>query len=65
MNRYEADKEGRALKRLNNTKQRVINEATNELRQLDADARKPGFSKEKAARRKQEIYKAMKKDGLL
>lgn len=62
---YDADKENKAKKRLTKIQQKVASEASQELRQLDIDARNSGFSKEKARRRKQDIYRAMRKDGIL
>ena len=47
------------------SEERNIKEAVSEMEQLDLDARKPGLSKEKAKKRKEEIKKYLKKQGVL
>lgn len=54
----------RAIKSIPKSEQRAIQDAIAEMRQLDIDARKPGFSKEKAAKRKAEIKRYLRSQGV-
>ena len=62
---YEADKIGRAGRKVTKQEQRDIAKITEEMKHLDRDARKPGYSKERAAIRKAELKKMLSKYGVL
>ena len=54
----------RVKKQVPKRERRAITEAVQEMQQLDRDARKPGYSKEKAAKRKRELQEYLRRQGI-
>lgn len=52
-------------KQVRKSEQRAISEAIEEMKQLDRDARRSGFSKEKAKIRKREIKEYLRRQKIL